>query len=213
MRITGLNPVRRRGLELHIDGELTAIVSREVSTRFGLCPGLEVSPRLLEEILQAEAQHRAMAAALRLLSYQARSEEELRRRLLRRGLDARAVRDTIARLRRMRLLDDAEFSRAFVESRQRWSPRGRRLLVSELLAKQVDPALARQAAASVDEEDAARRAAAPRARAMASLPWPEFRRRLTAFLARRGFDYETALRATVEAWTEATGEAPAADDL
>lgn len=212
MRITGLNPVRGRRLELHIDGEPAATISREVCSQFGLCPGLEVSPRLLEEILQTEAQHRALAAALRLLSYQARSEEELRRRLLRRGLDAQAVQHTIARLRRMRLLDDAEFSRAFVESRQRWSPRGRRLLVSELAAKQVDPAMARRAAATVDEEEAARRAAAPRARALASQPWPEFRRRLAAFLARRGFDYELALRVTQEAWTEVNGAAPTTDD-
>ncbi len=213
MRITGLNPVRGRRLELHIDGEPSAIVSREICSRFGLCPGLELSPRLLREILRAEAQHQAMAAALRLLSYQARSEEELRRRLLRRGLDAEAVQHAITRLRHMRLLDDAEFSRSFVESRQRWSPRGRRLLVSELTARQVDPALARQAAAVVDEEEAARRAAAPRARALASQPWPEFRRRLTAFLARRGFDYETAHRATLEAWSEITGTEPPAEDL
>lgn len=212
MRITALSPGRRRTLELHIDGEPAATVSPEVCSQFGLCVGLEVSRQLLDDILRAEAQRQAMNVALRLLSYEPRSQEGLRQRLLRRGFDPQAVEHVVARLRQMRLLDDAEFSRAFVESRQRWSPRGRRRLISELVAKQVDPVSARQAVASVDEDDAALRAAADRARALAAHPWPEFRRRLIAFLARRGFGWETASRATQEAWAQATGHPPPPED-
>lgn len=213
MRITALERrPKKRLTELFVDGQPAAVLSPEVCAQFDLRVGGEISPQRLEEARRAQALHTALTSALRLLAYRPRSEREVRRRLFRKGLPAEAVEATVRRLRELRLLDDEAFSTSWVESRDRTSPRGRRLLASELMAQGVERATAARAAATVDEAEAAARAAANRARALASLPWPDFRRRLHAFLLRRGFDYETALAAVRSAWTETAGARQAGED-
>jgi SOS response regulatory protein OraA/RecX len=54
----------------------------------------------------------------------------------------------------------------------------------------------------VDEEDMAYRAASKSARRYQDLTWQEFRQKVCAFLARRGFDYEVASATATRLWTE-----------
>ena len=60
---------------------------------------------------------RALQYAFRVLGYRARSECELRQRLERKGYPANIVDRTLARLFQLGLLDDREFTRAFIASR------------------------------------------------------------------------------------------------
>lgn len=206
MRITALErQPRRRGVDLHLDGVLALTLSPEVCLRFGLRAGDEISEAHLEELRLAEAQHRALAAALRLLAYRQRTEGELRERLARRGVPPAIAGETVARLRQLGLVDDLEFSRSFVESRDHASPRSRRLIASELAVRRIDRGVAQEAAAVVDDVDAAYRACARRAQSLATLTWPDFQRRLGAFLLRRGFDHETIGTTVARAWRDLGG--------
>ena len=110
--------------------------------------------------------------------------------------------EAISRLRELGLVDDAAFARTWVEGRSRLSPRSRRLLRRELQAKGIEGEAAREALVSLDDEDAALRAAERRADALRGLPYPEFRRRLGDFLRRRGFDPETVRRAAEWLWRD-----------
>jgi SOS response regulatory protein OraA/RecX len=58
----------------------------------------------------------------------------------------------------------------------------------------------------VDEADAAYRAAAKRARSLATASLGDFQRRLGDFLLRRGFGYETSRKTVRSLWTELHGE-------
>jgi len=134
------------------------------------------------------------AYGLRLLSYRARSEREVRQRFQQRGVPAELVDQAIERLRSSGLVDDEAFAQAWVESRRRASPRGNRLLQRELVQKGVARPVIEAALEGDDVDDAAlaRGAAAKKARALASEPDPAFVRKLTDFLLRRGFDYDVA---------------------
>jgi regulatory protein len=106
------------------------------------------------------------------------------------------------------LVDDGEFAVAFVRDRVRSRPRGARRLVQELRVRGVADEAAREAvdrvlaAGEVSELDLARKAAEGWARRTLGArsvpgasrhdedPWA-VRRRLHAFLARRGFGGET----------------------
>jgi regulatory protein len=133
------------------------------------------------------------AYGLRLLTYRARSEREVRDRFQQRGAPPELSDAAVERLNAGGLLDDAAFSQAWVDSRRRASPRGKRLLQRELAQKGVPRAAIDAAlAADADEPALARAAAAKRARALAAEPAPAFARKLTDFLLRRGFDYEVA---------------------
>ena len=207
MRVTALErkPGGKR-VELHLDGEPATALSAEVCLRFGLRVGDELTDAILDDLRDAETRHRALASALRLLSYRPRSEAELRGRLAQKTVAATVIEETIGRLRGAGLLNDEEFARSWVDSRDRTSPRSRRLISSELRAKGVDAGLAAQSVAGADDQDAAYRAAVRRARSRQALPYVEFRRRLGGFLLRRGFEYEVVKRVVARLWQENAGE-------
>ena len=203
MRVSAIEKQRRgRRVNLFLDGRFALGLSLEVATEAGLRVGDEVDSDRLRALREAEARGDAMTAALRLLSYRLRSETELRQRLARRGTPADLVDGTLKRLRELALVDDAAFARAWVENRDRASPRGQRLLRQELRAKGVDSDASREPLEGVDEAEAALRAGGRRSASLRGLPYAEFRRRLGGFLRRRGFDYQTIRRTVERQWEE-----------
>ena len=137
---------------------------------------------------------------LRLLTYRPRSEREVRQRFGQRGAPAELVDGVVERLRAAGLVDDAAFAQTWVESRRRASPRGDRLLRSELFGKGIarDVVAETMEGAEADPLALAHAAAAKKARTLAGQPEPAFRRKLMDFLLRRGFDYEVAGRVVRE---------------
>lgn len=211
MRVTAIEKQRRgKRVNLFLDGRFALGLSLEAAAQAGLRVGDEVDDERLQALRAEAAGADAMAASLRLLSYRPRSEAELRQRLARRGTPPALVDSTIERLRELGLVDDAAFAQAWVDSRDRASPRGRRLLRQELLAKGMDSDTSRELLESVDEPDAALRAASRRAASLRDLSYDEFRRRLGDFLRRRGFGYDTIRRTVDRLWRELAEERGAA---
>lgn len=100
------------------------------------------------------------------------------------------------------LIDDARFARAWVNDRDRFSPRGAFLLRQELIKKglskeDITAALQQRTEREeepVDELEQARALVEGRQRLYAHLPAETRNRRLMAFLLRRGFSLDTARR-------------------
>lgn len=145
---------------------------------------------------------RLYAYGLRLLALRARSEQEVRQRFQQRAADADAVDAAIERLRAVGLVDDEVFAEAWVDSRRRASPRGDRLLRYELARKGIAPGIVAGAVSDVDAPSLARAAAVRKARSLAGEPEASFTRKLTEFLLRRGFDYDTTGQAVREQVSE-----------
>ena len=185
------------------EGRFAFALALHLAQDAGLHTGMELSEAQVGALQEADAQHSAYDAALRLLSYRPRSEKEMRRRLARRGIDLRHIGETVRRLKERGYLDDEAFARFWTESREATSPRGRRLIVQELRAQGVDAETAAAATASVADEEAAYRAAGRRLNAFRGLDYETFRRRLGGFLVRRGFSYEVARRTMDRCWQEA----------
>jgi len=126
----------------------------------------------------------AYEAAVRYLAGRSHSVAELRRHLRDGAID---------KLRAQRYVDDAAFARYWIEQRDQFRPRGDRALVSELLRKGVaretiEVALGDRPADA--EVQRARRAIARPITRWQTLEPAERKRRVHAFLAARGFDYE-----------------------
>lgn len=203
MRITSIDrPPRKRRYEVRIDGGQVVPLSAETLALANLRPGQEVTDTEIRALNEREARHSALATAMRMLTYGPRSEHEVRQALTRKRTRADILAETIARLRELRLIDDADFARTYVEQRDRRSPRGRRLLRSELTARGIDRKAADENLDELDEADAAFRAAERRARSLAALDYPAFQRRLGDHLLRRGFPHEIARQAIRHAWAE-----------
>ena len=148
-----------------------------------------------------EAFQRANSVALRFLSYRARSEAEVKTRLLRR-FPADLVDQVMEKLSRQGLIDDSEFAMLWKQSRDTHRPRSAFLIRRELLAKGVSQEQASQAVADVDEDDAAYRAGQKFARRLHNLDFLKFSARLWAHLRRRGFNNAVSRHTVSRIWSE-----------
>jgi regulatory protein len=199
MIITSIERKRgRRGrVEVYVDGVLRFDIAREAATKRTLRPGREIADSEIAAMVAEDARRSALDTAVAMLARRPRSEREIRRRLAQRKCDAALTDETIELLRQRGLIDDAEFARSWAESRDRSSPRGKRLIAAELRAHGVELALASEAVAPIADDDAAYRVAAKRLHALEGADDRTFRDRLGAHLQRRGFGWET-VRATVQ---------------
>ena len=203
-RITRLDPSPRpQGARaVFVDGELLCIVPEETVSDLQLEVGLAATPRLLEQLQTVSARSQTLEAALRLLGYRARSKVELIRRLRRDGHSPGAIDAAIYRCDELGYLDDEAFARAYVRDRLKFRPRGQRMLLAELRTKGVNEQDARSAIEAVFSDEGvldaelADTVARKRLRSLEGLPTAVARRRLTAYLARRGFPSAT-IRQTV----------------
>ena len=150
----------------------------------------------------SESVPQARSAALRLIKFRPRSESELKNRLAEKGFTDTAVRTVIEDLRKTGLVGDARFARYFAAQQAASKPVGRRLLLSRLRSKGIDPGLAeeavQQATEGKDELERAREAASRRAPSLEGLPREAVKRRLFGYLSRRGFSSEIVYKVVKE---------------
>ena len=136
-------------------------------------------------------------AALDLLTRREHSRRELARKLRRKGHSSEAIEAVLDRLEAAGLVSDERYARLYVRDRLAVNPQGKRRIVRGLLAKGIAPELASTAVEEVyASEDVSDRASAEalarrRLRALADLDPLARRRRLSGYLARRGFDSGT----------------------
>jgi regulatory protein len=188
-RVTALR-VRKRNKKLvnvHLDGEQAFALTAIQAARLHV--GQTLTAEEIAALRAGDEAERAYERALSLLSYRPRSESEVRGRLRRKQVEAEAIDSAVERLKRAGLLDDLEFARYWIENRLRFRPRGARALRHELRARGVPHPVISEALEGYDEQAAAEKAALDGARRLAHLDPQGFRRRLGAYLARRGFNY------------------------
>lgn len=205
-KITAIEPQKRnpQRVNIYLDGEFAFGLTRLVAA--WLRVGDELNAEKIASLQEADAREQALQYALRLLAYRPRSQAEVRQRLEQRGWNERTIEETLERLRQNGLLNDAAFAHSWVENRHTFRPRGRRLLIQELRQKGLDEQTIQDALSDTDEEEAAYTAARTRAQRLKGLEPRLFYRRLTAYLVRRGFSYETAGTIARRLWEELQGE-------
>jgi regulatory protein len=192
-RITALvpEPGGTGSVRIEVDGERFASVSPDVVRTHGLHVGRNLDEALrarLEVEADVEAAYRT---ALRSIERRSFARADLGRRLLRKGHAPEAVEAALARAAEHGLLDDAAFAVNYVETR---STRGRGplRLSRDLMAMGVDRGTVDRAVAAYFRESAGNgdvplALASKRAAQLRDLPRHVKRRRVLAYLARRGF--------------------------
>lgn len=194
---------QRRGrdrVNVFLDEAFAFSLGREVVEEQGLHPGQVVSNSQIEELVGADLLGRCFNAALRLLSYRPRSEMEIRARLSRR-FEREVIERVLLQLKARQMVDDAAFAQFWRENRESFSPRSKRLLKLELRQKGIDPEVVDEVVEGLDDEDSAYRAAQRRGRTL-ERDYETFRRKLGAFLGRRGFSYGVINRTIERLWQE-----------
>ena len=178
----------RDRVNVYLDGEyafgLTAVKAARLHNAQVL------SDAKIDALKAQDQQDQAFDRAVRFLSYRPRSRVEIERYLRRKGSGDAVLSDVMDRLEQAGYLDDEAFARFWVDNRQRFRPRGKRALGYELRQKGVSSQTIATALDGLDEEKAAWQAIEGRLSRWNDLTPEQLRRKVTAFLQRRGFDYE-----------------------
>jgi len=205
-RITAIEPQKNRNrVSIHLDGEFAFGLNRLVAA--WLKTGQELNDEKIAQLQAEDARERAYQQAMLFLSYRDRSEKEIRQNLSKHEIPDEVIEQTLERLRGDGLADDNQFARAWVENRSTFRPRSRRALTMELRQKGLDEDAVQSAVADVDENALAYESAVKRAGRFKSLDWSEFRRKLSEYLARRGFPYSVIAPVVTRVWNEAHADA------
>lgn len=204
-RITAIEPQKKRNrVNIHLDGEFAFGLDRMVAA--WLKTGQELSEEKIEKLQVDDARELAYQQAMLFLSYRARSEKEIRQNLSKHKIPEEVIEQTLEKLRGNGLANDNQFARAWVENRNTFRPRSRRALTMELRQKGLDDETVQSAVAGVDENALAYDSARKRAGRLKGLEWSEFRRKLSEYLARRGFPYSVIAPIVTQVWNEAHAE-------
>jgi regulatory protein len=198
LQVQKKNPNR---VNIHLDGEFAFGLARIVAA--WLRVGQELSEEKIEQLQAEDARERAFQQAMLFLSYRARSESEIRQNLRKHEIPDSVIEQTLERLRQDGLANDHQFARAWVENRSAFRPRSRRLMAMELRQKGLNEEAVSSAVAEVDDETLAYEAAQKKVARYQGLEWNEFRKKLSDFLARRGFSYSVVAPVVTRLWNEA----------
>jgi regulatory protein len=201
MRITALRPARTPGyLIVELDGARVARLPIERVRALGLARGQDLDGPAVARLEAAGQGEDAYRAAVRLLVTQPRSVHEVILRLRRKKVPQAAVAEAVGRLEAQGLLDDAEFARAFARARAERGY-GPVRIRADLATRGVERRLVDLALADVpatDQEawqEELSALARKRAERLSGLPTQALRRRLIAYLHRRGFPLREVLSA------------------
>ncbi len=185
------DPARPETVHVWVSGRRFCTVPVEAVREGNLAVGTAVGPEVAEHLGHAADREAALRTGLRALERRPFARADLRRRLVRKGHPPPAVDSAIERLVELELLDDANYAAQYINAH---SERGRGpvRLRADLRRKGVESAVIEQALAEQFPPGTDLRAqplqlARKRAAQLGDLPRATKRRRLLAYLARRGF--------------------------
>jgi regulatory protein len=160
------------------------------------------APRAVGEASEADPEAVAKLICLQMLTVAPRTRAQLAAALRRRGVPEEAAGAVLGRFAEVKLIDDATFAGAWVESRHHGRGLAGRALAAELRKRGVESEDIQAAVARLDPEQevaTARSLVASRLAATRDQPSPARVRRLIGVLARKGYSQGLAYRLVREA--------------
>jgi regulatory protein len=197
--ITRIAPQQRNPARVNIflDGQFALALATQAVEERGLRVGQTLAAAVVAELRAADELGKAVDKALAFLTVRPRSIREVRDRLAKKEIPPPVVDAVIARLAGWGYIGDEGFARYWIENRGAHQPRGKRLLRQELWQKGVARETVDQALDDTELDEGADALALARKRLpqLRGLDEQTQRRRLGAYLQRRGYDWPTAKRA------------------
>lgn len=179
-----------------IDEEFAFGVSTEEIFIFKLTVGKEISREELENLLKEKDYSKAKDIALKFLSYKARSEKEVRDKLVSKEVESMTIDRVIEFLKRYDYINDEKFANSYVRERIRLKLEGRKKLVYDLRQKGIKQEIIDHVLdnTDIDEIDQAIKLLEKKVHDKTELDIKE-KQRIYQFLLRKGFSYDIIKKA------------------
>ena len=191
--VTSIEPDSRGAgaLRVSVNGRPFCTIPVATANELALRPGMVLDEMLRERLGQAADAQAAFRFILSSLARRGFARRDLERRLVHRGHPREAARSALDRATAAGLLDDRQFALSYAQVKTARG-RGPARLLRDLFAMGVDRGIAEEAIAAAwagegKEAEASLALARKRAGQLGDIPRPAKRRRLLAYLARRGF--------------------------
>jgi len=176
-------------VNIYIDDEFSFGMSALLLVDYDIYKGKEVTQKEIERYKEGDDLTKCLAKAYRFLSYRPRSEKEMRDKLLEK-FDQDNVDEAIEKLKKYSYIDDAEFARAWVCSRE--SGRSAKAISFELKRKGIAPEIIEEATSGLNSEKELSLALdiVNSKSKYQGLTKPDAYKKVGGFLSRRGYSYE-----------------------
>ena len=191
-------------LEPELEPSLVEIYAIEPGAELGT--ETETETETGAKAIETDSRARASKLSMRALTRRGVSSQEMTRVLLSNEIDAESASVEVERLERVGLLDDAVLAETLVRTLSERKGLGRVALSAELRRRGIEKTVVAAAVSELDSESELVRAsklAAKRAPQLRSLDSETARRRLSAFLMRRGYSGSVVSAAVKAALTTA----------
>ena len=202
LTVTKLEPQKKipQRLNVYLNGEFAFGVSRAVAP--WLEEGNELSQQKINALQTEDQVEQAFQRALHFLSFRVRSEKEIRLNLQKHQTPENIIDPVLDRLRERTLVDDRDFAQQWIENRNRFHPRGKRALSSELYRKGISDQIIEETLNDLDETELAYKFARKKVDKLKTLDKSSFREKMVGYLTRRGFDYGLSNEVVRDLWIE-----------
>lgn len=197
MKITKIEPQKKRKDRYNVfaDDQFCCGLSQDTIIDSALEVGQEISQKEIDELIDKDQSSKAFDKAIRFLGYRVRTEKEIRDKLKEKEFDKKVIEKTIKKLKKMDYISDSGFVESWVSDRVSVKPEGKRLIAAELRQKGVDQKIIDQKLpkliTSKTETRLAKKVYEKALKKYGNLPKFEQNKKITAYLMRRGFDWET----------------------
>ncbi len=189
-------------VSVFINGTFAFGLALDLAVRAGLKKGQALTVEEQQTLLDEEERLKAKAAALDYIAYQARTEEEVRRKLTRKGFDEAIADEAVERMRELGYLDDEDYARAYARGRLTGRGHGPQRIRNDLrkrgvAAKTIDAVLDEVVEPDDLRETALRHGRKRWVRLQREEDLRKRRKKLSDFLMRRGYGFDL-IREVVE---------------
>lgn len=204
-QITAIEPQKKKSgrFNIFLDGKFAFGISESVLVEKNLKVGKALTSAQVAQIINREELSKLTDLTIRFLNYRQRSEKEIRDYLakkiaFRQNLKFAQAKNShqidliTNKLKKLKFLNDLEFTKWYITSRARSRPRGNRLIVQELKSKGIDQDIIQALlTASTDEKKLAITALSKKIDKWHNLSPFDLKKKAYQYLASRGFDFET----------------------
>jgi regulatory protein len=202
LTVTKLEPQKKnpQRLNVYLNGEFAFGVSRAAAP--WLEEGNELSQQKINTLQTEDQVEQAFQRALHYLSFRIRSEQEIRLNLQKHQIPENIIDPVLNRLRERSLVNDRDFAQQWIDNRNRFHPRGKRALSSELYRKGISNQIIEETLIDLDESELAYKFARKKVEKLKTLDKPNFQKKMYGYLSRRGFAYGLSKEVVRDLWIE-----------
>lgn len=152
-QVTKIQAQKRKGrYNIYLDGSFAFGVGESTLIEFRLMKGTELTDAQVTLIKNKENTNKAYGDAVNYLSYELRTEKEIKDYLYKREYTTPTIMDVMDKLKDLNYLDDEAYAQSFINTQLRTSTNGPRTIEQKMFKKGVPEAIIKQKISEIDDD-------------------------------------------------------------